>query len=154
MVGVLAGVFLQRFMERQGRGGVVAHGGQRPPGHHHDFGCDILPSLVKTGRGTGTIFPATSSRVSPPWANRATSRDVGTIESYYEANMDLKNVVLRFNLYNWEWSMVSQNYPDPPSKLVFDDERRRGTLVQSIMSSGCVIAGGFVKDCVLDATCG
>jgi glucose-1-phosphate adenylyltransferase len=76
-------------------------------------------------------------------------RDVGTIEAYYEANMDLKNVQPHFNLYNWEWPIVSVNYPDPPSKLVFDDDRRRGLLVQSIMSSGCVIAGGFVKDSVL-----
>jgi len=115
----------------------------------HDFGCDILPSLVQTGRvycydfSRNTIPGVTAVGEQGYW------RDVGTIEAYYEANMDLKNVVPRFNLYNWEWPIISQNYPDPPSKLVFDDERRRGMVVQSIMSSGCVIAGGFVKDCVL-----
>jgi glucose-1-phosphate adenylyltransferase len=76
-------------------------------------------------------------------------RDVGTIEAYYEANLDLKNVVPHFNLYNWEWPILSANYPDPPSKLVFDDPHRRGVVLQSIMSSGCVVTGGFVKDSVL-----
>ena len=116
---------------------------------HHDFGCDILPSLVKSGRVycydfSGNVIPGVTAE-----GEQGYWRDVGNIEAYYEANMDLKNVVPRFNLYNWEWPIISQNYPDPPSKLVFDDERRRGMLVQSVMSSGCVIAGGFVKDCVL-----
>jgi glucose-1-phosphate adenylyltransferase len=116
---------------------------------HHDFGKDILPALLQTKRvfcydfSTNRIPGVTEKGELAYW------RDVGTIESYYEANMDLKNVQPHFNLYNWEWPIVSVNYPDPPSKLVFDDERRRGMLVQSIMSSGCVIAGGFVKDCVL-----
>ena len=63
--------------------------------------------------------------------------------------MDLKNVVPRFNLYNWEWPILSANYPDPPSKTVFDDAHRRGMVLQSIMSPGCVVTGGFVKDSVL-----
>jgi glucose-1-phosphate adenylyltransferase len=116
---------------------------------HHDFGRNILPSLVKSRR----VYCYDFSRNRIPGVTEkgelAYWRDVGTIEAYYEANMDLKNVQPHFNLYNWEWPIVSVNYPDPPSKLVFDDDRRRGLLVQSIMSSGCVIAGGFVKDCVL-----
>jgi glucose-1-phosphate adenylyltransferase len=63
--------------------------------------------------------------------------------------MDLKNVVPSLNLYNWEWPIMSANYPDPPAKLVFDDETRRGIGLQSIISGGCIIAGGFVKDSVL-----
>ncbi len=100
---------------------------------HHDFGKNILPSLVKSNR----VFCYDFSRNRIPGVTEkgelAYWRDVGTIEAYYEANMDLKNVQPHFNLYNWEWPIVSVNYPDPPSKLVFDDERRRGMLVQSIM---------------------
>jgi glucose-1-phosphate adenylyltransferase len=116
---------------------------------HHDFGRDILPSLVKSGRVYCYDFSKNIIPGVTAVGEQGYWRDVGTVESYYEANMDLKNVVPRFNLYNWEWPIISQNYPDPPSKLVFDDDRRRGLAVQSIMSSGCVIAGGFVKDCVL-----
>jgi glucose-1-phosphate adenylyltransferase len=116
---------------------------------HHDFGRNIIPSLLRTGR----VFAYDFSRNRIPGVTElgehAYWRDVGTVEAYYEANLDLKNVVPHFNLYNWEWPILSANYPDPPSKLVFDDPHRRGVAVQSIMSSGCVITGGFVKDSVL-----
>ena len=116
---------------------------------HHDFGRNILPALLKSGR----VFAYDFSRNRIPGVTElgehAYWRDVGTIEAYYEANLDLKNVVPHFNLYNWEWPILSANYPDPPSKLVFDDPHRRGVVLQSIMSSGCVITGGFVKDSVM-----
>jgi glucose-1-phosphate adenylyltransferase len=120
-----------------------------PAESHHDFGRNILPALLKTGR----VFAYDFSRNRIPGVTElgehAYWRDVGTIEAYYEANLDLKNVVPHFNLYNWEWPILSANYPDPPSKLVFDDAHRRGVVLQSIMSSGCVVTGGFVKDSVL-----
>jgi glucose-1-phosphate adenylyltransferase len=116
---------------------------------HHDFGRNILPALLKTKR----VFAYDFSRNRIPGVTElgehAYWRDVGTVEAYYEANLDLKNVVPHFNLYNWEWPILSANYPDPPSKLVFDDPHRRGMVLQSIMSSGCVVTGGFVKDSVL-----
>ncbi len=116
---------------------------------HHDFGRNIIPALVKTDR----VFAYDFSRNRIPGVTEigehAYWKDVGTIEAYYEATLDLKNVVPRFNLYNWEWPILSAIYPDPPTKLVFDDPHRRGVAVMSIMSSGCVVAGGFVKDCVL-----
>jgi glucose-1-phosphate adenylyltransferase len=116
---------------------------------HHDFGRNILPELVKSKR----VFAYDFSQNRIPGVTDAGEvgywRDVGTIESYYEATLDLKNVVPHLNLYNWEWPILSANYPDPPSKLVFDDSSRRGVLLQSIVSGGCIIAGGFVKDCVL-----
>ncbi len=76
-------------------------------------------------------------------------RDVGTVDAYFDANMDLKNVVPSLNLYNWDWPIITANYPDPPAKLVFDDETRRGVALQSVLCGGCIIAGGFVKDSVL-----
>ena len=117
---------------------------------HHDFGKDILPSLLKTER----VFCYDFS------TNRIPRRDRQGRAGLLARRRDHRGLLRgqhgpqerrsrSFNLYNWEWPIVSVNYPDPPSKLVFDDERRRGMLVQSIMSSGCVIAGGFVKDCVL-----
>ena len=62
-------------------------------------------------------------------------RDVGTIDAYFEANMDLKNVVPSLNLYNWDWPIITANYPDPPAKLVFDDDTRRGVALQSVLSA-------------------
>jgi glucose-1-phosphate adenylyltransferase len=116
---------------------------------HHDFGRDILPTLVRTGKVFAYNFSHNRIRGVSDELENAYWRDVGTIDSYYEANMDLKNVVPSLNLYNWEWPIMSANYPDPPAKLVFDDETRRGIGLQSIISGGCIIAGGFVKDSVL-----
>jgi len=116
---------------------------------HHDFGRNILPTLVKTGKVFSYNFSHNRIRGVSDELENAYWRDVGTIDSYYEANMDLKNVVPSLNLYNWEWPIMSANYPDPPAKLVFDDETRRGIGLQSIISGGCIIAGGFVKDSVL-----
>ncbi len=116
---------------------------------HHDFGRNILPELVKTGKVFAYDFSQNRIPGVTEIGEQGYWRDVGTIEAYYEANLDLKNVVPHFNLYNWEWPILSANYPDPPSKLVFDDTHRRGVALQSVMASGCIIAGGFVKDCVL-----
>jgi glucose-1-phosphate adenylyltransferase len=74
---------------------------------------------------------------------------VGTIEAYYEANLDLKDVRPRLNLYNWDWPIHSVSYNDPPAKFVFDEDGRRGYAIQSIVSSGCILAGGRVKDSIL-----
>ena len=116
---------------------------------HHDFGRNILPTLVKTGKVYSYNFSHNRIRGVSDELENAYWRDVGTIDAYYEANMDLKNVVPSLNLYNWEWPIMSANYPDPPAKLVFDDDTRRGIGLQSIISGGCIIAGGFVKDSVL-----
>jgi glucose-1-phosphate adenylyltransferase len=116
---------------------------------HHDFGRNILPTLVKTGKVYAYNFSHNRIRGVSDELENAYWRDVGTIDAYYEANMDLKNVVPSLNLYNWEWPIMSANYPDPPAKLVFDDDTRRGIGLQSIISGGCIIAGGFVKDSVL-----
>jgi glucose-1-phosphate adenylyltransferase len=116
---------------------------------HHDFGRNILPELVASGRVFAYDFSQNRIPGVTAIGEHAYWRDVGTIEAYYEANLDLKNVVPHFNLYNWEWPILSANYPDPPTKLVFDDSHRRGVALQSVLSSGCIIAGGFVKDSVL-----
>jgi glucose-1-phosphate adenylyltransferase len=116
---------------------------------HHDFGRDILPSMLKSGRVFAYNFGLNRIRGVSDEVENAYWRDVGTIDAYYEANMDLKNVVPSLNLYNWDWPIMTAQFPDPPAKLVFDDDTRRGMAVQSILSGGCIVAGGFVKDSVL-----
>jgi glucose-1-phosphate adenylyltransferase len=76
-------------------------------------------------------------------------RDVGTIDSYYEANMDLRSVTPVLNLYNREWPVRTTAYPDPPAKFTFDEENRRGQAIDSIVSGGCLLSGGVVRNSVL-----
>jgi glucose-1-phosphate adenylyltransferase len=120
---------------------------QRPS--YHDFGRDILPGMLKSGRIFAYNFGLNRIRGVSDEIENAYWRDVGTIDAYYEANMDLKNVVPSLNLYNWDWPIMTAQFPDPPAKLVFDEDTRRGMAVQSILSGGCIVAGGFVKDSVL-----
>lgn len=117
------------------------------PDSHHDFGMDILPKLA--GRAPMYAYNFESNRIpgevdtSPYW------RDVGTIDAFYEANMDLNHVKPALNLYNRDWPVRSTSYPDPPAKFVFDEEGRRGEALDSIVSGGCILSGGLVRQSVL-----
>jgi glucose-1-phosphate adenylyltransferase len=116
---------------------------------HHDFGRNILPEMLRTKRVFAYNFGLNRIRGVSDEVENAYWRDVGTVDAYFDANMDLKNVVPSLNLYNWDWPIITANYPDPPAKLVFDDDTRRGVALQSVLCGGCIIAGGFVKDSVL-----
>jgi glucose-1-phosphate adenylyltransferase len=114
----------------------------------HDFGHDILPKLA--GKAEIYAYDFQSSRIpgerpgaEPYW------RDVGTIEAYYEANMDLRSVSPALNLYNRAWPLRSSSYSDPPAKFTFDDANRRGQAIDSIVSGGCILSGGIVRNSVL-----
>ena len=74
---------------------------------------------------------------------------MGTIDAYYEANMDLRSVSPALNLYNREWPLRTTSYPDPPAKFTFDDENRRGQAIDTIVSGGCILSGGMVRNSVL-----
>jgi len=120
----------------------------KAPGSHHDFGMDILPKLA----GSAPIYaynfetnriPGEAEDAIPYW------RDVGTIDAYYEASMDLNDVKPELNLYNREWPVRSTSYPDPPAKFVFDEANRRGEAIDSIVSGGCILSGGVVRKSVL-----
>jgi glucose-1-phosphate adenylyltransferase len=118
------------------------------PESHHDFGKDILPKLAGKGRMYAYNFetnriPGEPSDAVPYW------RDVGTIEAYYEANMDLRYVSPALNLYNREWPLRSTSYSDPPAKFTFDDANRRGQAIDSVVSGGCILSGGVVRNSVL-----
>jgi glucose-1-phosphate adenylyltransferase len=114
----------------------------------HDFGRDILPRLA--GKNEVFAYDFQSNRIpgepvdQPPYW-----RDVGTIDAYYEANMDLRHVSPALNLYNRQWPVRTTGYPDPPAKFTFDEENRRGQAIDSIVSGGCILSGGMVRNSVL-----
>jgi glucose-1-phosphate adenylyltransferase len=114
----------------------------------HDFGHDILPGLAGNGELYAYDFqtnriPGEPPNALPYW------RDVGTIDAYYEANMDLRSVIPALNLYNREWPLRTASYPDPPAKFIFDDANRRGQAIDAIVSGGCILSGGMVRNSVL-----
>jgi len=115
----------------------------------HDFGRDIVPALTRSGLAYAYDFAQNRIPGSFTEEELAYWRDVGTIETYYEANLDLKNVQPQLNLYNWKWPIMTARFNDPPAKFVFDEAQRRGTVVQSVVSPGCILAGGYAKDSVL-----
>ena len=76
-------------------------------------------------------------------------RDVGTIDAYYEANMDIRSVDPELNLYNRRWPLITAGYSDPPAKFVFDEEGRRGQAINSVVAGGTILSGGVVRNSVL-----
>jgi glucose-1-phosphate adenylyltransferase len=115
-------------------------------GSTHDFGRDILPKLTKRGEMYAYNFQTNQIPGEP---NTAYWRDVGTIDAYYEANMDLRSVAPELNLYNREWPLRTASYPEPPAKFTFDEEERRGQAIDSVVSGGCILSGGVVRNSVL-----
>lgn len=115
----------------------------------HDFGRDILPKLVAEKQAIYAYDYQTNKIPGEPPENPPYWRDVGTIEAYWEANMDVRSVKPCLNLYNRQWPLRTSSYPDPPAKFTFDDEDRRGEAIDSIVSSGCILSGGRVKNSVL-----
>ena len=116
----------------------------------HDFGRDIIPRLVKEGRRIHA-YDFRTNRIQTAMKGEEPSywRDVGTIEAYYEANMDLRAVNPTFNLYNRNWPVRTVSYGDPPAKFVFDEEGRRGMALDSIVAEGTIISGSMVRASVI-----
>ncbi|MEE8122284.1 MAG: glucose-1-phosphate adenylyltransferase [Anaerolineales bacterium] len=115
----------------------------------HDFGRNIFPNLAEASQAYAYDFSKNRIPGRAHESEMASWKDLGTIDSYFEANLDLKNVRPQLNLYNWKWPILTSNYNDPPAKFVFDDTGRRGMAVQSVVSPGCILAGGYIKDSVL-----
>jgi glucose-1-phosphate adenylyltransferase len=114
----------------------------------HDMGGNIITMLVESGKAAVYDFarnklPGESERDKGYW------RDVGTLDSYFEANMDLISVHPVFNLYNREWPIHTGGGSLPPAKFVFDDDNRRGVALDSIISAGVIVSGGTVRRSVL-----
>ncbi len=115
---------------------------------NHDLGGDIIPMLVNSGQAN--VYDFTRNEV-PGATNRdrAYWRDVGTLDAYYDAHMDLISVHPVFNLYNDRWPIYTWNPPAPAAKFVFDEDDRRGQAIDSMVSGGVVISGGTVRRSVL-----
>ena len=115
----------------------------------HDFGRDILPKLVAQEQPIYAYDFQTNKIPGEPPDKEAYWRDVGTIDAYWEASMDLRAILPALNLYNRQWPLRTSSYPDPPAKFTFDEQNRRGESVNSIVSGGCILSGGRVKGSVL-----
>lgn len=116
------------------------------PASSHDFGRDLLPAVI--GRATVLAHPFGQSCVNgvdgrPYW------RDVGTVDAYWAANMDLIQVTPELNLYDDDWPILSQQRQLPPAKFVFDDDGRRGMAVDALVASGCIVSGAIVRRSIL-----
>jgi glucose-1-phosphate adenylyltransferase len=109
----------------------------------HDFGKDIIPSMIGRDRIFAFDFRQGDQGGSGYW------RDVGTIDAYFEANMDLISVSPQLNLYDPQWPIFTYQSPYPPAKTVLEEEGRVGTAINSIVSNGCIISGGSVKRSIL-----
>lgn len=116
-------------------------------GSSHDFGKDLIPHLVPRYRVYAHRFADSCVNLAaggaPYW------RDVGTIDSYWEANLDLTSVIPDLNLYDEDWPIWTYQEQLPPAKFVFDDENRRGQALDSMVSGGCIISGSAVRRSLL-----
>jgi glucose-1-phosphate adenylyltransferase len=111
---------------------------------NHDFGKDILPALISQVPVYAYRFTDENKKSSQYW------RDIGTLDAYYEANMDLCHVNPDFNLYDPEWPLRTYQVQAPPAKFVFADEGRRcGQALDSIIAAGCIISGSRIAGSVL-----
>ncbi|MGH9645354.1 MAG: glucose-1-phosphate adenylyltransferase [Bryobacteraceae bacterium] len=115
---------------------------------HHDFGRDLIPRLIE--RVPVYAYNFMTNRIQgDSEVNLSYWRDVGTIDAYYEANMDLRDARPHLNLYNQRWPLRTAYYNQPPAKFVFDENGRRGEAVHSVISEGCIVSGGKVRNSVL-----
>ncbi len=114
----------------------------------HDFGRDILPRMIGDYDMYAYDFQTNRIPGDPPGAP-VYWRDVGTLDAYFEASMDLRAVSPILNLYNRQWPLRTAGYSDAPAKFIFDAEGRRGTAIDSIVSGGSILSGGMVRGSVL-----
>jgi len=113
------------------------------PDSSHDFAMDILPKMLDDYRVFSFNFVDENKKEALYW------RDVGTLEAYYDAHMDLVSVSPVFNLYDEEWPIRTHQRQYPPAKFVFAEKARMGHALDSLVSQGCILSGGSVQNCVL-----
>jgi glucose-1-phosphate adenylyltransferase len=114
----------------------------------HDIGGNIIPAMVADGAAQAYDFltndvPGSTDRDAGYW------RDVGTIDAYFDAHMDLRTVDPMFNLYNYRWPILTHMDPLPPAKFVHNDGDRVGRAIDSLVSNGVIVSGGLVRQSVL-----
>jgi glucose-1-phosphate adenylyltransferase len=114
----------------------------------HDFGRDILPSMI--GRSDMYAYDFQTNRIpGDPPEQEAYWRDVGTIDAYYDASMDLRSATPALNLYNRQWPLRTAGYSDAPAKFIFDESGHTGEAIDSIVAGGTIVSGGLVRNSVL-----
>ena len=113
------------------------------PDSQHDFGKNIIPALIERGRTYAYAFYDENKKAAKYW------RDVGTIDAYYEAQMDLCHVNPEFNLYDPEWPLRTYMPQAPPAKFVFAEDWRRGEAQDSLISQGCIVSGSRICGSIL-----
>lgn len=121
----------------------ILHRDAEDPDSSHDFGKDILPALYKDHRVIACPFNDMRTGEQAYW------RDVGTIDSYWAANLELIGVTPPLNLYDRNWPIRTYQAQLPPAKFVFNDDNRRGMAVDSMVSGGCVVSGSTIKHSLL-----
>src|SRR6202451_1453911 len=110
----------------------------------HDFGKNVLPDGIAANRQVFAYpFQDVKTRAQSYW------RDVGTIDAYYEANIELVHVRPELNIYDREWPIWTYQVQQPPAKFILDEDGRRGTAVNSMVSGGCIISGAVVRESLL-----
>ncbi len=109
----------------------------------HDFGKDLIPAVIERYRVIAYPFRDVQTGGQGYW------RDVGTVDAFWKANLELAEITPALNLYDEEWPVWTYQAQLPPAKFVFDDENRRGMAVDSMVSGGCVISGSIVRRSVL-----
>jgi glucose-1-phosphate adenylyltransferase len=113
------------------------------PGTQHDFGRNVIPSIIDNHRVYAYAFR------DPETDEQAYWRDVGTLQAYWEANMELVSVSPQLNLYDQSWPIFTYQVQSPPAKFVFDEDDRRGQAIQSMVSGGCLISGARIQGSLL-----
>jgi len=113
------------------------------PASKHDFGKNIIPPAIDKLQVFAYPFTNVKTRAQSYW------RDVGTVDAFYEANLELVHVAPELNLYDEEWPIWTYQLHAPPAKFVLDEDGRRGTAINSIVSGGCIISGAVVNQSLL-----
>lgn len=113
------------------------------PNSSRDFGIDIIPHAIKNYRVFAYPFTNANSDIQAYW------RDVGTVDAFWEANLELIGMTPELNLYDEEWPIWTYQEQLPPAKFVFNDDDRRGMAVDSMVSGGCIISGAHIQSSLL-----
>lgn len=116
---------------------------------NHDFGKNVIPMMLNEGKNIYVYNFASNSFLGMTDSERGYWRDVGSIDAYWQANMDLLDYTPELNLYSKEWPLRTFNYNYPPAKFVWEEGDRVGMATNSMVSEGCIISGGGLSHCVL-----
>ena len=115
----------------------------------HDFGKNIIPNMLNNGSKVFVYDFSKNEFAGMTKSEAGYWRDVGTVDAYWQANMDLLSYLPELNLYSESWPLRTFNYNYPPAKFIWEEGERVGTATNSMVSEGCIISGGSISRCVL-----